>query len=274
MTQDQHTPVAADEPGAAPTQNGTDAAGVQGQAPPEPSETAAGPIAAAAADGDDADDDDAYEDSSEEVGSAGTHGYIRFRTPVFAVIGTLLSLALLALIAGNVYQFVHNRDTQVIATVNGSKITQSDFVRDDANSQQTLDDLIANKLVLQEAGRQKVNIPNSQIDGQIATIKKQLGTEKDFQAALTSNNLTESELRDRIRISLIEQQLGAKGVVVSDDEAQTYYNQNKTQFGTQTFDQSKDQIKAQLLQQKQGQAVQTWIAGLRKNAKVDIHLPS
>ena len=219
-----------------------------------------------------ADDADAIDDDLEDEEAGG--GYVRFRTPFLAVAATILSLALLALIAGNVYQFVHNGNNQVIATVNGSKITQTDFVRDDANSQQTLDDLIANKLVLQEAARQKVSISNSAIDGQIATIKKQVGTAADFQTALKNNNLTESELRDRIRINLLEMQLGAKGVTVSDAEAQTYYNQNKAQFGTQTFDQAKGGIEAQLLQQKQSTAVQSWIAGLRKNAKVNIHLPT
>jgi foldase protein PrsA len=199
---------------------------------------------------------------------------VRFRTPVFAVVATILSLALLALIAGNVYQFVHNRNAQVVATVNGAQITQRDFNRSDANSQQVLDQLISEKLIQQEAKRQKVTIPDSQINGQINTIKTQLGTEKDFQAALQRNNLTENQLRDQIRTQLLAEQLGAKGVTVSDSDAQTYYNQNKAQYGTQTFDQAKDSIKSTLLQQKQSDAIQTWVAGLRKNAKVVIRLPT
>ena len=260
--QDQHPLEAEDEQGSTVPQDGM------------PLNSAAVPVAGQAAEDDSEEgyEDEQYDEDDETEEHA---GYVRFRTPLFAVVATLLSLALLALIAGNVYQFVHNGNQQVVATVNGSPITQRDFNRTAGpTSQQVLDKLVGDKLALQAAQRQKVTISNSQIDTQIAQIKQQLGTQKDFQAALQSNDLTESQLRDEIKINLIEEQLGAKGITVSDAEAQAYYNQNKAQFGTQTYAQVKDQINAQLLPQKQSTAIETWIAGLRKNAKVVEHLPT
>jgi foldase protein PrsA len=158
--------------------------------------------------------------------------------------------------------------------VNGAPITQAEFLRAAGQQDQALQSLIDEKLIQQEAKKQKVTVSDSEVDSEIGTIKQQLGTQQDFNAALQRANLTEPQLRDQIRTQKLAQKMGANGVTVSDDDAQTYYNQNKAQFGNQTFDQSKDQIKTQLLQQKQTEAVQTWISGLRSQAKIVIHMPA
>ena len=218
--------------------------------------------------------DDGEEEEYEDEYDEAEAGFVRFRTQAFVVGATILSVLILALIAGNVYQYIHNHNEQVVATVNGAPIMQREFNRADTSSQAVLDNLIATKLIDQEAAREKVTVPNSDIDSRLADIKKQVGSEQDFKDALQRNNLNESDLRSQIRTNLLAEKMGAKTVSVSDDEAQTYYNQNKANYGTQTYDQVKDQIKTQLLQPKQSEAIQTWIAGLRQKAKVVIRLPT
>lgn len=221
---------------------------------------------------------DEDEHNDDEIEDEDEHdGFVRFRSSAFTVGATLVSIALLALLAANVWQFVQRRQdskAQIVATVNGAPITQREFNRADASSDQTLDALVAEKLVNQEAKKQKVTVSDSQINDQIATIKKQLGSDQEFRAALSRNHLTENQLRDQIRTQLLAEKMGAKNVSVSDQEAQTFYNQNKAQFGQQTFDQAKQQVKDQLLQQKQSEAIQTWINGLKKSARIDKHLPT
>lgn len=211
-------------------------------------------------------DDGLYDDTEQ--------GFIHIRTSLFAVAATVISLLLLVLLAGNVYQFVHNRNQNEVATVNGAPISQAEFLRAAGQQDQALQSLIDEKLIQQEAKKEKVSVPDSEVDSEVGTIKQQLGTQQDFNAALQRANLTEPQLRDQIRTQKLAQKMGAKNVTVSDDDAQTYFNQNKAQFGNQTFDQSKDQIKTQLLQQKQTEAVQTWIADLRSHAKIVVHMPA
>jgi foldase protein PrsA len=198
-------------------------------------------------------------------------GYVHVRTAVFAVGLTIASLLLLVLLAGNVYQFVHSRNQNEVATVNGAPITQAEFMRAAGQQDQALQSLIDQKLIQQEAKKENVTVPDSEVDTEVGTIKQQLGSAQDFSAALQRANLTEPQLRDQIRTQKLAEKMGAKDVTVSDDDAQAYYNQNKAQFGNQTFDQAKDQIKTQLLQQKQAEAIQTWIANLRSHAKIVIH---
>ena len=199
---------------------------------------------------------------------------VRMSRTAFSSLATIVGLLLLALIAGNVYQFMHNHNQQVVATVNGSPITQPEFNRADTQAKSVLDGLIATKLITQEAKKQHVSVPDSQINSQIDSLKKQLGSQQEYEAALQRNNLTDVALRNQVRTQLLAEKMGTKGVSVSDTEAQAYYNQNKQQFNNQTFDQAKPQIQAQLLQTKQNEAIQTWIQGLRQKAKVVINLPT
>jgi hypothetical protein len=212
-------------------------------------------------------------DSTDEFDDGAT-GYTRIRSGLFAVCVTVASVLLLALLAGNVYQFIHYQRETTLATVNGAAVTQAEFDRAAGSSDQALQSLIDQKLIQQEAKRQKVTVPDSQVNAEEGTIKQQLGSEGEFAAALQRANLSEPQLRQQIRTRDLAQTMGAKGLTVGDDEAQTYFDQNKAQFGPQTFDQVKDQIKVQLLQSKQNEAIQTWIAGLRQRAKISIHIPA
>jgi foldase protein PrsA len=211
-------------------------------------------------------DDQLYDDTEQ--------GFVHIRTGLFAVAATVISLLLLVLLAGNVYQFVHNRNQTEVATVNGAPISQAEFLRAAGQQDQALQSLIDQKLIQQEAKKQNVTVPDSEVDSEVSTIKQQLGSQQDFNAALQRANLTEPQLRDQIRTQKLATKMGAKNVTVTDDDAQAYYNQNKAQFGTQTFDQTKDQIKTQVLHQKQTEAVQTWIADLRSHAKIVVHMPA
>jgi foldase protein PrsA len=210
---------------------------------------------------------ESFEEESEQ-------DYVHVRSSVFAVGLTVVGLILLVLLAGNVYQFVHSRNQTEVASVNGAPITQAEFMRAAGQQDQALQSLIDQKLIQQEAKKENVSVPDSEVNSELGTIKQQLGSQQDFTAALQRANLTEPQLREQIRTQKLAQKMGAKDVAVSDDDAQTYYNQNKAQFGNQTFDQAKDQIKTQLLQQKQAEAIQTWIANLRSHAKIVIHQPA
>jgi parvulin-like peptidyl-prolyl isomerase len=212
-----------------------------------------------------------YED---EIYDEGEQGFVHIRTPLFAVVATVASLLILGLLAGNLYQLIHNRNETNIATVNGAPITSTDFVRAAGQQDQALQSLIDQTLIQQEAKKEKVSVPDSQVNSEIGSIKQQLGTQQQYEAALQRANLNEAQLRDQIRTKDLAQMMGAKGVTVSDDEAQTYFNQNKAQYGTQTFDQAKDVVKQQLLQQKENEAIQTWISNLRSKAKIVIHIPT
>ncbi len=87
-----------------------------------------------------------------------------------------------------------------------------------------------------------LTISNADVDKQLATIKAQyFGTkgtcdttcEKKYQAQIAKQNLTEAQVRDDVRASVVQNKIYAKvtdGVTVSDKEIADYYKKNKQQY--------------------------------------------
>jgi parvulin-like peptidyl-prolyl isomerase len=98
-----------------------------------------------------------------------------------------------------------------------------------------LNQMIEEKLLVQEAGKQKIKITDVDVDEGIKELKKSFTSDQDFQAELKKQNMTEKELRKKVKDSLsvkklIEQDVEAKIVQPTDDEINNYYNEHKKDF--------------------------------------------
>lgn len=83
---------------------------------------------------------------------------------------------------------------------------------------QALQTLVHEVLVIQEAKRRGIEVPESEIDAAIARIKTGFASEEAFTKALADNNLSEDVLRDQIKKDLqinevLEQVYIEQGVV-------------------------------------------------------------
>jgi len=104
---------------------------------------------------------------------------------------------------------------------------------------QVLDGLINEKVVIYEANKLKV-MPtdaklNEEIAKQLAEIKKSLGTDAKYKEALTQANLTEEQLKARIKPSIIQEALYAevtKGVKTDEAAEKKYHDSNLTLYTT------------------------------------------
>lgn len=97
-----------------------------------------------------------------------------------------------------------------------------------------LDRLIEDQLILQQARRNKLQIDESRIKAKIDEVRRRYPTDLEFQQALASQGLTQSDLEKKIREqflmrNIIEIEVRSK-VVVSPSEVTDYYNNNEKQF--------------------------------------------
>ncbi|OOM82055.1 foldase protein PrsA 1 precursor [Clostridium puniceum] len=149
----------------------------------------------------------------------------------------------------------------VLATVGSEKITKGDFdkeiapqlkqqfgddyatndkVKDQVKQAKTqgLNSLVTQNILIQKAT--ELNLKPSddeitkQIDETMSGYKTQYPEEGQFEEALKQAGLTEDQLKDslkkRIIIEAVQQDM-VKDITVTDDDVQTYYNENKdTQF--------------------------------------------
>ncbi len=156
----------------------------------------------------------------------------------------LLVLALFSLVACS---------KKIAATVNGERIymeevdkqlnqlkQQHQILQDQQGEQyikqfqkQILDDLIEQKLVLQEAEKEKIKVTDKEIDDWVKQVKKQFPSEQDFESKLKELNMTLDELKKNRREQILRQKMVekiTKDIKVSDKEVEDYYNKHKEEF--------------------------------------------
>lgn len=98
-----------------------------------------------------------------------------------------------------------------------------------------LNQMIEEKILLQEAEKKKIKITDVDIDEGLKELKKSFTSEDDFKAELKRQNMTEKELRKKVKDSLsvrklIEQEIEAKVEPPTEQEIQNYYNEHKKDF--------------------------------------------
>lgn len=161
----------------------------------------------------------------------------------------------------------------VVATVNGEPITSVALINEmeKESGKQSLNSLVSESLIMQEAHKENVTITNKAIDNQIKTLKDSLSAQgQSLNSALSQRDMTENDLRDQIRIQLMVNKMLGNKIKVTNKEINDYYNKNKSSFPPGMDEKSaKSSIKQQLEQQKIASYFQTWLAGLEQKAKIN-----
>ncbi|HKV07393.1 MAG TPA: peptidylprolyl isomerase [Thermoanaerobaculia bacterium] len=96
---------------------------------------------------------------------------------------------------------------------------------------EVLNNLIAQKLLQQEAKKQGIQADEKEVDQQIAAVKKRFPTEQDFQKALASQGINEASLRKEARENIAFQKYIRTEVLgenpVTEQAARDFYNKNQ-----------------------------------------------
>ncbi|MTH53006.1 peptidylprolyl isomerase [Bacillus mangrovi] len=191
-------------------------------------------------------------------------------------------------------------DEKTVATVNGQKITGSEYnsilsstqmqmqqmgqdpTAKEAQKQvkdQTVETLVGQNLLLQEAEKSGYKASDEEVNKQIAEIKKQYNNDdKKFQEALKMQGMNENQLNEQIAESVKLNQYVEKEIPapeVTDKEIEEYYTQFAQQGGQggqkpPKLEEVKPQIKQQLTQQKQNEQLGKKVEELKKSAKVEV----
>jgi len=172
----------------------------------------------------------------------------RMKAVIIAVVLTLVGTAAAVAVTRGM-----QRATSVAANVNGEVIYISDLARQvadiarqyniDLNSEDgrkqraeinkiVLDQVIEQRLILQEARRRGAAATDQQLDQAISDIKGNFPSVGEFQMALAQRGLTEADLRSRLRTNLTVQNLAAKvsTATVSEAEIVKQFQANRAQY--------------------------------------------
>lgn len=130
---------------------------------------------------------------------------------------TLTALLVLLAGAGAAAQTAITGET-VLARVGPQPVTRAQLTTQlfKYYGKNALDQLVNRSVVVQEAARYKVEVPDSAIDARVAQAKRQGGA--DFAAAMEAQGVTEAMLRDRFRADLLVEGLLDKKWPVKDSD--------------------------------------------------------
>ncbi len=225
--------------------------------------------------------------------------------PIVVLVLVILALVGYFTFGKNKIQSPVNNNVASAATVNGDIITQKAYDDQLASSiasyktqgvdvtdatklsqikTQVLDNLIADKLISQGVAASGIKATAEEVEKQFQTILTQVGGTEALKTDLVNNNLTEAQLRENISKQLaaqtyLLQNIDTKSITVSDAEiAQFYADYSKEQKAKDAkavipaLKNLSDQIKQNLISNKQQVLVVNFIASLRAKAKINITL--
>jgi len=180
----------------------------------------------------------------------------------------LILIVVIILLGAALYYF---RGLFVAAVVNGQPISRLAVVQqaEKQSGKQTLDTLVRDALIEQEAKKENVTVSDKEVNDEIATLQGNLKKQgQSLDQVLSTQGMTLNDLRNLIRLDKLVQKMVGKNITVSDKEVTDYINQNKSSLPSTDEATLKKQVKAQLVQQKTNAAVQTWLANLQQKANI------
>jgi len=164
------------------------------------------------------------------------------------------------------------KDQVIVATVNGRPIMRTTLIKEleSQGGSQVLESLITQVLVEQALAEAEVEVSEEEVAAQMQDIEDTIAAQgQDFEELLELQGLTREDVEKDVRLNLQVDQLLADQIQVSDQEVEAYFESNKELLGEEAdFDMMKDQIRAQLEQEKTAEAQQAWLDEIRNEAKI------
>ena len=177
--------------------------------------------------------------------------------PVLAVIGLLTLL-------------YFKKSWFVVAWVNNRPITRLEFNHqlEQQYGKKVLESLINQKLINQEAKKQKINITDEQIQESIEKIEESLSGQISLDDALKAQGITREQLNSDMKLQLTIEKLVSQGIEISDEEIAGYFKENKELFTATEEGKQKEEAINNLRQQKINEKFQGWLENLNNAAKI------
>lgn len=184
----------------------------------------------------------------------------------------LLSLAVIMLVAG-IYYF---KNLFVVATVNGEPISRLAVISDleKSRGKETLDNLVTETLIYQEARKHNVSVSQEEVDQEIKKAEESLAKQgATLDEYLVYRNLTPESFRDSVSINKILEKILEKDVTVTDQEVGDYIKANQETLPVaSSAAEQKTQAQSELRQEKLRDKIQVYLTDLKTKANINYFL--
>jgi len=165
-----------------------------------------------------------------------------------------------------------SRSLILVSLVNGQPIARLSLIREleKQAGRETLENLITQTLIKQEAKKKGITVSSQEIDSRIKEVEDQVASQGgNLDELLAARGQTRKDLKDQALIQMMIEALLKEKISVSQQEIEDYFTNNKDIYPEETkIEEVKGEIEGQLRDQKLLQEFQSWIEELRTNAKI------
>jgi len=182
------------------------------------------------------------------------------RTPV--IIGALTVILLFALALSKGYVFVALVNNKPIFRFQLNQTMMARF------GKQTLEGMISEQLIGEEAQKNGVVITQAEIDKQEEEVLKSFGGKVTLDELLKFQGTTKSEFDGQMKLQLMVNKLLAKEVAVTDEEIAAFQETNKATLVSSDEAGLQDEARKALTEQKINEKIQPWFTELKNKAKI------
>ena len=180
-----------------------------------------------------------------------------------AIIITILTVILL-------FALALSRGYILVAIVNNRPIFRFQLTQTlmSRYGKQTLESMISERIIAQEAQKSGVSITQEEIDAQEEEVLKSFGGKITLDELLKFQGTTKQEFDSQIRLQLLVNKLLEKGVTVTDEEIATYKETNRALLVSSDEAGLTEEARKAFMEQKINEKIQPWFTELKDKAKI------
>lgn len=169
-----------------------------------------------------------------------------------------------------VFAFALSRGYVIAAIVNNKPIFrfQLDQTLMNRYGKQTLEGMISESLIADEARKAGASVSQSEIDTQEQEVLKSFGGKVSLEELLKYQGTTKSEFDGQIKLQLLVNKLMEKDITITDEEIAAYRETNKALLVSTDEAEIKKEVRKTLLEQKVNEKVQPWFTEIKNKAKI------
>lgn len=182
----------------------------------------------------------------------------------------LTRLALIIVVLGLIAIFVSNKGLLVAAVVNGKPIFrwQLTSIMTSRFGQQTLESMISQSLIDEEAKKAGISILQTDIAKKESDLVKSLGTNVSIDDILKYQGMTKADFEDQLRLQLIVEKLLGKDITITDADIDAYIATNQASLTATSEAGLREEAKQAMFSQRVNDKLQTWFSEIRTKAKI------
>ena len=182
------------------------------------------------------------------------------KTGIIAIVLGIIILGILAVNRGLVIAAVVNNKPIFRSSVNSALMSRY--------GTQTLENMITEQLISDEATKQKVTVSKEEIEAKEQEILASFGGNVTLEEVLSYQGMTKEDFDQQIKLQMQLTKIIGKDITITDDEVTTYITDNPSTLIATESDGMRKEAREAILTQKVSEQLQTWYAALKEKAKV------